>query len=61
MAEDLIDKLSGVKDVLNQLRVTDRMIAESRSDSLSAGVVVEKSGPEQAQQAYSPGDKRHRA
>lgn len=62
MVEDIIDNLSGVKEVINQLRITDRMIAGSRSDSSrsGSGTVVEKSGREQEQQGMA-GDKRHRA
>lgn len=58
LAEDVIDNLSGVKEVVNQLRVS-----ESRTQGTDGGPAVEQSGREQALQsgASGNGDKRHRA
>ncbi len=58
MAEDVIENLSGVKEVVNQLRVADRT---SSSSQRTGGSAVEKSGREQELQSTSSSDKRHRA
>jgi hypothetical protein len=53
MAEDVIENLSGVKEVVNQLRVSDRLSSSHKG--------VDKSGREHEQQGGNGSDKRHRA
>lgn len=59
LVEDSIEHLSGVKDVVNNLRVSDRKIAGTSSGK-DGGPAVEKSGAEQSLQNQG-NDKRHRA
>lgn len=62
LAEDCIEQLSGVKEVVNQLRVSDKRTISSDRTGANAGPAIERSGTEQSPSgAHDASDKRHRA